>query len=513
MAYVVDDEVANAYKVIITSQSGIKCKTKSLASFFRGFHNLYKVDYSNLDTTENTDFSYMFAYTGRVDGLAPTISLPENFIKAPGSDLSYMFFSSNNSVDLTGLNTTNVVSMEAMFHNYCYGILDKDRLQRVTLTLGSEEKPFKIYEGTNVFRMFDGCNYWLSPGPDSTKANVIEQIDISNLKSTEGMFYNYLGVYRYETEDEYDYYLDVSSLNTTNVESMAKMFAHTFDNNLEGVIYFGDDKDKFVAAPDCSGMFENCDTNKLDLSYVDFSKTNNMTNMFKGYSGPGLFDPTVEKSITFPETMEVADNCDLSYMFSYACVNTDIFHHINGAKVSSMKGMFENFGYEQVYTVKKYTFSISFPEDFNVKDNCDVSAMFKLAKTDVNLTNFATSNLTDFSEMFKAYGLYVLTGGSWQAVYKITFPEGGLQTGNNANFYAMFKEAQLNEFTLNDVDISKAINLSEMFMNMGLVYQISIVPVKEAPPYAIFKLTVNAGSENAPLITAANSDMSYMFAG
>ena len=89
-------------------------------------------------------------------------------------------------------------------------------------------------------------------------------------------------------------------------------------------------------------------------------------------------------------------------MYRDACVVTDIFKHIAPAKVMSMEGMFK--GYGTTLLLPLDPLKVEFPSGFKVKDNCTVSRMFSYGECNVDLTNFDTSNITDFSYMFEAFG-------------------------------------------------------------------------------------------------------------
>lgn len=401
IAFVVDDDISNSYKIDIVSPNKIYCSSNSMAKFFRSFRNLVEINFDNLDLSTNSDFSEMFSFAGRKDGvmtIKPCKADEEDGLIRVGanSTFSQMFYNCNASVDLSNVDISNVTCMDEMFKDFCYDMSETD-LKRISVTLGSETNPFVIPDGCTVYGMFSRCNYDINASSEDVDS-IVEQIKLNKTKSIAGLFYNYRGLYRYESTKKFD--LDVSKLdpeNIGNIEDMTDLFAYTFDAKSDSTITFGE---SFPAAQNCTGMFKGEDSYALDLSKVNFSKTNNMSHMFDGYGGINIFVPG--KTIKWADKVATADNLDLSYMYRDACVNTDIFDHIDNSKVISMEGMFKGYGSTLILPVD--SLKVSFPSNFKVKDNCSLHRMFSYGECNIDLTNFDTSNITDFSYMFEAYG-------------------------------------------------------------------------------------------------------------
>ena len=194
------------------------------------------VDLSGLDTSNVTDMSYMFysASIGEIKGL-------ESIDTSKVTDMSYMFRGlSISTLDLNGLDTSSVTNMRSMF----------DGTEATTLDL-SNLNTSKVDDMSSMFR--------------DSKATALDltNFDTSNVTSMYEMF-----------RDSQATTLNLSKLNTSKVTSMGSMFYGSHATTLD------------LSSFDTSNvtsmyqMFEESRVATLDLSYFDTSKVTNMSYMF-----------------------------------------------------------------------------------------------------------------------------------------------------------------------------------------------------------------------------------------
>lgn len=149
------------------------------------------------------------------------------------------------SIDLNGLDTTEVTTMENMF-------LRCKALQKLDLT------PLDTSNVTNMKFMFNGCN-------------ALSEIDLSKFDTTNVTTMDSMFVYCHSLKD-----LDVSSFNTSNVENMRFMFGYC--SGLTDLILnnFSTENVKTMEL-----MFYNCSAlTDLNLSKLRVESVTNMKNMF-----------------------------------------------------------------------------------------------------------------------------------------------------------------------------------------------------------------------------------------
>lgn len=501
LGYVMDDQVANSYKLSIVANGKIKANVTSLSRMFKNFRNLYTIDYSNLDTSIAKDVSYMFEGAGRDDGVMGELnfnSLPTNatFSFADGCDLSHMFDGCNASVDISALNIANVVNMDYMFHNYCKAIATAGKAKVMpTLKLSNSEGEFKIPAGCSTYHMFDGCAFDLTPVEG---INVLDQIDFSNAKNFSGMFKDYC-------TGQDGKVLDLRNVDMSNAQSMEEMFAGAFNGVGDSTIIF---PENIKLTENVSSMFEGCDMYELDLSSLDFSRVNNMSNFFDGY---GFKDYLYENVVVWPENMTTADNCDVSYMFANSALYPHVLEKWDASKIGNMEGFFYNYGktlagdilFDDVWTIK-------FPENYKVASGCSLAKMFQQAYCHVDLSNMDASAVTDFSHMFDSFGSVTPLAGQ---ECNINFGE-NFETGVGSNFSHMFEAVQLTKLDLTNFNMNNGTDFSYMFRMVG--QNLNILAMAELPIFTCkieFPETVKPEPKKSFFDSDVPVIMDYMFAG
>ena len=180
---------------------------------------------------------------------APKVSLvvPEGANIVLDADCAEMFYSCRKlvSVDLRGLNTSNVANMKLMFYG-CSALTELD--------LSS----FNTSNDTTMSDMFYGCS-------SLTTLNV-SGFNTDNVTNMSGMFG---GCSALPT-------LNLSNFNTSNVKDMSDMFNGCYALTSLNVSSFNTS-----SVTNMSLMFSDCDSiTELDLSNFNTSKVTNMSGMF-----------------------------------------------------------------------------------------------------------------------------------------------------------------------------------------------------------------------------------------
>ena len=237
------------------------------SSYLFGYlKNLKKIiGLANLDTTNVTNMSYMFAGCSGLTNLDLS-----KFNTDKVTDTSRMFWGCNNltNLDLNHFNTSNVTDMSWMFGGYQGASLDLSKFNTANVT--NMAGMFDGYQGsqldlnnfdtskvTDMSYMFAGCAL--------TSLN-LSYFNTANVTNMSGMF---LGCYKLNS-------LDLSKFNTDNVTDMSYMFDGC--NNITSL-----DLNNFNTAKvtDMRWMFYVCSgLNSLDLSSFSTINVTNMYSMF-----------------------------------------------------------------------------------------------------------------------------------------------------------------------------------------------------------------------------------------
>ena len=196
------------------------------SSLFKDLKKLKSIDLSGLDTTNVTDMSAMFQNCQNLE-----------------------------SLDSSGFDTTNVTSMAQMFEN-CQNLR------------GLDVSSFDTSNVEDMNRMFSSCS--------SLTSLDVSSFDTSNVSNMEGMFSWCSSLTS----------LDVSGFDTSNVEYMGGMFGSC--ENLTQIDLKGFNTSKVT---EMGGMFNGCSNlEKLDLSSFDTSSVSTFDFMFNKCSSLETLD-------------------------------------------------------------------------------------------------------------------------------------------------------------------------------------------------------------------------------
>ena len=269
----------------------------------------------------------------------------------PYSGYLLSYFTNVTNMDLSHLNTSNVINAKFMFAN---------NSSITNLDLSS-------FDTSNMINIMD--MFW--------KASSLETVDLSSFNTSKVV--NMWGVFNEATSLKS---LDLSSFDTSNTEIMTLMFQKcqgltsldlsNFDtSNVTSM------REMFIGANNLTS---------LDLSNFDTSNVTNMSSMFSGAK---------KLEILNVSSFDTSKVTDMTAMFSGLSNLTSLdVTHFDTSNVTSMKSMFNEIGVA--------TLDLS---NFDTSKVTNMFRMFSLTKlTDLDLSSFNTSNVTDMHSMFWSSG-------------------------------------------------------------------------------------------------------------
>ena len=230
------------YKVS-TRRTGVMPEANADSSYMFRETSLQNIDLSNLDTSNVVYMQYMF-----FNCLALTNINFSNFNTSKVTRMESMFQECKNltSIDVTNFDTSSVTSMKRMFA-FCYELVDLD------------VSGFDTSSVTTMYSMFADC-------PNLAMIDV-SNFDTSNVTTMESMFYNCSKLVS----------LNLNNFNTSSLTNMHAMFASCL--NLANL-----DLSNFntSSVTRMDSMFYNCKSlTTLDLSNFNTSNVNTMESMFQ----------------------------------------------------------------------------------------------------------------------------------------------------------------------------------------------------------------------------------------
>lgn len=253
------------------------------------------------------------------------------------------------SVDLTGLNTSNVISMANLFKN-CYNLQ--------TVNLGKIDTS----NVTDMELMFVSCNKLASID--------VSSLNTSNVTNMKGMFSGCTSLQM----------LDLSMFDTMKVVTMSYMFSLCSQLKSVNLANFNTD-----SLQDISYMFNGCNSiQTLDLSNFN---TENVTNM------KGLFNSCTQLQTVDVSKFNTTNVTDMDSMFSY-CQNLQSLdlRNFNTERVTNMAYMFSNCSNLQVLDISS----------FNTARVTNMNDLFRncIRLQNIDLSKFDTANVIDIRYMF-----------------------------------------------------------------------------------------------------------------
>ena len=360
--------------------------TGNSSGLFNGCSSIVTIDLSGIDTSNVTNMSSMFS---GCSGLT-TLDL-SGFDTSKVTNMSSMFSgcSSLTTLDLSSFVTSMVRNMGSMFSG-CSGLTPLD------------VSGFDTLRVTNMSSMFSGCS-----GLTTLDVSGFNTANVTNMSY---MFYNCTKLTA----------LDVSGFDTSDVTNMSSMFYNC--QKLTTLDVSGFDTSKVT---NMSYMFYNCQKlTTLDVSGFDTAKVTNMSYMFRDCSGLTALDVSGFDTSKVTDINNMFCNCsglttldvsgfvtskvtNMSYMFSGCSGLTTLdVSGFDTSKVTSMSYMFNN-------CQKLTALDVS---DFVTANVTNMSYMFSGCSglTTLDISGFGTANVTNMSYMFngcsKLTTIYVLEG-------------------------------------------------------------------------------------------------------
>ena len=320
------------------------------------------------------------------------------------------------SVDLTGLDVSNVESMEGMFK-------ECPSLKKLIIPADFDTSKVK-----SMAYMFDGCKSL--PSIDFARLGSPSITDTSFLfRGCKAMDFS-----------------NIASFDTSGVRSMGGMFILCNEN---GTLKPSDLDTSSVT--DMSQMFVSNQASSLSLRGMDTSKVSDMSKMFYGCHA---------SSIDL-EGIDTSSVTDMSWMFR-DCENLSKLDlsPFNTSNVQNMSKMFSGIGVSRLDL-----------RSFDTRNVTDMSLMFSKYHNDidpdstyhrvmplesVDLSSFDTSSVTDMGGMF--YGCTNL----------LSVDLGNFNTSNVEDMAGMFNECtSLTSLDLRQFDLSHVKDMSSMFYKMN----------------------------------------------
>ena len=338
---------------------------------FVDLQNITSLDLSYLNTDNVIDMSSMFAgctSLEKIEGLDCTTNV---------KDMSWMFYlcESLKSLDLSGLNTSNVTNMSYMFANSGVTSLD-----------------LSGFDTGNVTDM----NYMLSTCGQLTDVN-LSSFNTENVVNMSGMFY----------QSDQLRILDLTNFNIESVTDIRWMFA--LATNLR-VIYCDDDWNIPGKSVNSEDMFQ---SNIFLKGAVDFdeNKANNITyanpttGYFTGSKAYAVYNGT-DYSVTFyydfnkskhednpdEEVLDVVDHDFIRYNNISSVTIDKSFKDYYG--LTSTRNMFANLPVEEIVGLA----------NLNTENVTDMSGMFSACTRlkSLDLKTFDTGKVTNMGYMFSS---------------------------------------------------------------------------------------------------------------
>ena len=317
-------------------------------------NSLYEVSIGseNGSLEANTNGSGMFSYLDNVDTLDLTGLDTSNM-----TSMTYMFYNSNSlkSINLSNFNTSKLLYANNMF-NGCTSLESLDLSN------------FNTSKVTNFSNMFRDCQ--------KMKEINLSNFDTSSATTFANLFHNCSSLTT----------LDLSSFNTNKVTYMGSMFYNCSsltsldlsNFNTSNVINMG------------YGMFYNCKSLKeLDLSNFDTKKVINFSDMFNGCSSLENIELSSFDTTNATNMANMFYNCKSLKQLDLSSFNT--------SKVTNMSKMFlQNNEINTIYVSEKWNTSnvTSSSLMFHSCTSLVGAVPFDSSKTDISMANYTNGYLT-----------------------------------------------------------------------------------------------------------------------
>ena len=350
MLWYTDKDNNSLYEVSIGSENGSLEANTNGSGMFSYLDNVDTLDLTGLDTSNMTSMSMMFYKSTSLKSIDVS-----GFDTSKVVNMSYMFEGCSNLeiLDLSNFKTSNVLLMQGMFW-------DCQKLKNIDVS------NFNTGKVTSMNRMFWKCK------------SLIE-IDLSNFNTS-----NVTDMYALFQECEKLIFINIENFKTSKVTTMGSMFEGC--TNIEKLDLSNFDTSSLI---DMNSMFRGCSKlTTLDLSNFDTSNVTNMHNLF------GKLQLTTLDLSSFNTSNVIY----MGSMFS-GCTNLiDLdLSNFNTSKVTDMSSMFwNNKSLKTIYVSDKWNTSnvTNSNEMFRNCSSLTGAVPFDSSKTDVSMANYTNGYLT-----------------------------------------------------------------------------------------------------------------------
>lgn len=378
MLWYTDKDNNSLYEISIGSENGSVEANTNGSGMFAYLDNVSSLDLSGLDTSNMTSMSRMFYNSKSLTNIDLS-----GFDTSKVVTMSYMFDGCTNleNLDVTNFNTSKVTSMYWMFSN----------LKKVTsLDLSN----FDTKMVTDMFGLFRYCS--------SLKELDVSNFNTSMVKTMTGMFLGCKSLIK----------LDLSNFDTSNVTDMSSIFQECTNLKELNLSSFNTSN-----VTNMRSMFQNCGSlTNIDVSNFDTSKVVNMSNMFSGVIVrtldllnfdtskvtimSGMFGDAKILSINL-SSFDTSSVTDMSSMF-YGCENLtklDLsnFDTSKVTKTGSPYGMFYGCSNLKTIYVSDLWNMSNVTNSENMFRDCRLltgAVPFDSTKTDASMANYTNGYLT-----------------------------------------------------------------------------------------------------------------------
>ena len=242
MLWYTDKDNNSLYEISIGSENGSVEANTNGSGMFAYLDNVSTLDLSGLDTSNMTSMSRMFYNSKSLTNIDTS-----GFDTSKVVNMSSMFNGCTNleNLDLSNFDTSNVTDVNYMFNN-C------NKIKRISLS------NFNTNKVTKMYYMFSNCNSLINLD--------LSSFDTSNVTDMGAMF----------SECSSLTSLDLSNFDTSNVTAMYYMFNLCSSLTELDLLNFNTNKVNNMA-----GMFRDCSKlQNLKISSFDTSNVTRMENMF-----------------------------------------------------------------------------------------------------------------------------------------------------------------------------------------------------------------------------------------
>ena len=429
-----DGNNANVTTVVF-DPSFADARPTSTCSWFKDMGNLSSIiGMGNLNTSEVTDMSWMFSLCWGMD----TFDL-SHFDTQNVTDMSYMFnyCEGMTNIDMSGFDTRNVMYMEGMFYE-CSALIDLDLSSFNTEKVKSfkdmffdcvgltslDLSNFDTREAETMNQMFIDCTYLTNlnlsgfntghvgdmssmfSGCSSLTTLDLSSFDTSDLLLTNYMFggcSNLTTIYvgdgwdEGNIEDSSNMFSGCTSIvggqgTTFDADHVDALYAH-IDGGTENPGYFTGEIKPYVVY--------DSSTTTLTFYHDGQRASHNATaekvyGLNEGSNAPGWNSDGNNGNVTkvvFDETFADARPTSTANWFSemFSLTSFEGLVYLNTSEVTSMKNMFSD-----CPAVSEVDFS-----NFDTSNVTDMSAMFSFCGAEeLELSSFSTENVTNMTGMF-----------------------------------------------------------------------------------------------------------------